>query len=253
MKAIRTYRARIIIFLSLLALFSGCGTSGKLSEPIGKYRVATQEVVSTSREYFLNMNRIERNYNFTLVYTENKPVDGLVTNAIFSAEGIKARINALAIIDSYSTRLAEIVGLNVNENLKKNSEALGKSLKDLGTTVQSISGDSTIASYSDPVVALVKYVASMWIEQKRKEALETAINNASPEVSKILTLLENDLQKAHDDRKESAFIKYNELRMKYNKDKEEKGILNDNDRKKVTIQRVFAHNRYERTKSGNSP
>ena len=93
----------------------------------------------------------------------------------------------------------------------------------------------------------------MWIEQKRKEALETAINNASPEVSKILTLLENDLQKAHDDRKESAFIKYNELRMKYNKDKEEKGILNDNDRKKVTIQRVFAHNRYERTKSGNSP
>ncbi len=242
MKSMKFSRTNLFILIILLALFSGCGSIGTLSEPIGKYRIATQGVVSTSREYFLNMNRLERNYKFTEAYANKTPIDTTVTNAVFNADGIKARMRALALIDLYSARLAEIVGLDVNESLTKNTKALGESLNNLGTTIDSITGDDTIMNYSGPVTSLVGFVSSIWIEQERKKALATAIKKASPEVSKILILLENDLKKAHDDRLEYSLLKFNELRIKYN---DEKDTLNDNDRRKRLNELEQLYNSYE--------
>ena len=233
----------VVVFSLLALLVSGCQTAVSLSEPIGKFRTATQAVTVTSMDYFLQLNQRERNFSFFEIHTDKtKNVDATVTKAIFSGKGIQARLRALMVVDLYSARLAEVVDADTSTQLGTNVDALGISLKSLGDTVKSITDDDTVTKYAEPITALVGFVSAMWIEHERQKALKTAIADAAPQVTRILILLEDDLQKAHDDRVEYALLKYNELRLKYNKERES---LSDPVRKERLIELEDMYNKYE--------
>ncbi|NTV08756.1 MAG: hypothetical protein HGA81_09180 [Chlorobium limicola] len=186
-------------------------------------------MLTTSKEYLVNMNRLERDYRFMEVYVDRqKEVDATVTSAIFSAEGIRARLKALMIIDLYVARLAEIVNADSNDRLTKKIDAFEDDLHSLGSHIEKINGDKTIGKYAPSVTDLVKCLSLIWLEQEKKKALKLAVTEAAPAVDTILSLLEEDLKQATQDRQEYVLMKYNNLRIKYNKERKN---LTDNERK----------------------
>jgi hypothetical protein len=175
------------------------------------------------------MNRLERDYRFMEVYVDRKKeVDATVTSAIFSAEGIQARLKALMIIDLYVARLAEIVNADSNDRLTKKIDAFEDDLLSLGSHIEKINGDKTIGKYAPSVTELVQCLSQIWQEQEKKKALKLAVTEAAPVVDKILSLLEEDLKQANQDRQEYVLMKYNNLRIKYNNERKK---LTDNERK----------------------
>jgi len=243
MKTIFSFRKHAALLFLVPVLVCGCTSTQPLSEPIGKFRTATQGVLATSKEYLVNMNRLEREYRFMEVYVDRqKEVDATTTSAVFSAEGIQARLKALMIVDLYVTRLVEIVNPESSDRLSKKIETFNSDLLGLGSSIKTMTGDETISNYAPSVTGLVKSLSLIWVEQEKKKALNLAVTEAAPAVDAILSLLEDDLKKANDDRKEYVLIKYNELRRTYNR---ERKSLDDNERKKRIEELKTLYDAYE--------
>jgi hypothetical protein len=201
---------------------------GNISPQVGKFRTSTETTIAVTRPYLTELNAVERSILFSDARV-NKAIniDEKFFAPTFSPKGIQVRLQCFELIDIYTARLADIVNSKASQNLSKNTTALGESLRGLGTTIEGITGDRTIRDYSGPVSSLVNFISEIWIENERSKALTLAVNQASPQVDKVLALLERDLLQAHNARLESALIQYNNLRLDYNS---KKNTLSDRER-----------------------
>lgn len=242
------YEQKVLIFLSVaMVVLGGCATANRLSEPVGKFRLATEGVIEVTRPYITQLNQVERSLKFTEAFANvHMDVDEEFLRPTFAPEGIRARLDCFAVIDLYTARLAEVADSKATEKLRTNTEALGANLKNLGTRIEKITGDDTIKSYGGPVTALVGFVSEIWIESEREKALETAIKSAAPQINKILDLLEHDLRTAHQGRTDALLTKYNELRLAYNDGKNKMG---DAERKERLSELEKLANQYEQLTS----
>ena len=233
----------LFILVVVLVVLNGCGASERLSEPVGKFRIATKGAAEVTRPYLIQLNEVERRYKFNEAYVEPTiEIDATFLTPTFAPEGIAARLECFAIIDIYTTRLAEIADSKVTEKLRTNTNALGTNLDDLFARIGTIKGDSTIQSYAGPVSALVGFVAEIWIDSQRNKALKIATQKAAPQVNKILNLLEADLRKAHHGRAEAVLTEYVDLVEKYNADRD---TLGDKARKARLDELEMLANQYE--------
>ncbi|HHT9135213.1 MAG TPA: hypothetical protein ACFYD2_09945 [Candidatus Avalokitesvara rifleensis] len=221
----------------------------RLSEPVGKFRIATEGTIEVAQPYITELNQVERSLRFTEAFAKpDMSVDGEFLSPIFAPEGIRARLDCFAAISLYASRLAEVADSSTGKKLRTNTEALGASLKDLGSRIESITGDKTINSYAGPVSALIGFIGELWVQNERKKALETAIKDAAPLVNKILCLLESDLKMAHQGRTEVLLARYNELRLAYNSNRK-KATLGDAERRERLNELERLANQYEQLMS----
>lgn len=231
-----------LCFLSCLVL-AACGRTQHLRQPVSEFRDAASSALPTARGYLINANRHERRARFDeLAINNSGDVSSDTVAPTFSAEGIQARLEALAVFDSYLKRLGQLVDANPGASLKAEADALGQNLKSLGSTIGTIRGDSTISNYVGPVTAVVSAVSAMWAESVRDRALRNAITDASPDVSDLLRLLREDVRLCFDDRSELLLTRYNDLRVDYNTRREQMPV---DARQKLLEQVRTAYDQYE--------
>jgi hypothetical protein len=160
--------------------------------------------------YFTQLNTLERDIYFEELATDPKmdlaaiDRDGKRTafgGKYFSADAIKARMDALALLGIYAQRLSDLAGSDPGTKFATNVNALGTSLSSLDKTfVQLGTGsggkpaqDPTAAQYAGPISALIGTIGKMYLETERDKAIAEAVNNGTPKVNRILDLLEADL------------------------------------------------------------
>lgn len=202
-----------LLFLALNG--SGCVTAN-FKEPITAFQQSIDTANITIGTYYTELNQFERELYLeerlladidddkkkeVMMYEGGKPTP--ILGQTFSAESIKARTDAIALLGIYSRRLAELAGSDSPTRFAKGTKVLGENLAQLENTFKSLSksndstaskpNDSTALSYTEPIRTIVSVVGQMFLESRRDEALTAAIQKGAQPVREVLDLLENDL------------------------------------------------------------
>lgn len=185
----------------LLVLLSACVTV-HVETPLASYREAVAEASAAVGAYFSDVNAFERDLYFDELRGDPRKevlatgADGKRTPLLgqtLSAESIRARLDSLALLSAYGARLAELAGSDAPSKIPGEGRALGEALTGLQTTFRSLRNDSKAPDYAGPIGFIVGVVGEMYLDSKRDEALRRAIREGTPQVDRILDLLEADL------------------------------------------------------------
>jgi hypothetical protein len=210
-----SYCFQAVLLLVLLAL-AGCGSPERFREPIAKFTQAATVTAEVTRPYIADLNRTERRYQLDQISMDPKlTLDNQALQPFFSPEGVRIRLEMFAAIDRYVTRLGQVMDTDAGERLGANIDALGGNLTSLNDRLNR-GDDPSLKPYIGPLGALVKAVGQMWVDAERERILQTAVQDAAPQVDRILSLLEKDVQQAYEDRLLNSGIRIDDLRQDYN-------------------------------------
>lgn len=211
--------------LAAIALFALASCSTPQYEPlVGNFGQSVAKSSNAIQGYYASINDVARQaYIDQIIYTkelklvEVPPDASPVPMAIRDGAGnstalvtlidpasIKARTDALQIIAVYGDKLTALSTSSAPTQIDTSSEALGADLKNLGSTIQALTApgqelaktDKTLGAYAGPVSALVGSLGRMYAQRKVDDAIKEAVNNAAPQVNKILDLIDADLNSA---------------------------------------------------------
>ena len=194
---------RIAIFVLLACVTSGCVTAN-FTKPVASFKSSTDTASSAVGAYFTDLNEFERNlYLDDRVYNPELRVEGTDAHGqptpllaqVFTANSIKARMDALALLGSYANRLADLAGSTAPQNFATAAQALGTNLLNLDKTFTSLTGtsDPSAGNYIGPISQIIGVIGEFYLEEKRDTMVTDAITKGAPAVTTILNLLQNDL------------------------------------------------------------
>ena len=91
-----------VVLLLTIILSIGCGPVG-FREPITKFQTSSAVVIASTRLYITELNQVERDHyiNSQLSKKAQIRLDELEAVQVFSDDGLKARLDALAQLASY--------------------------------------------------------------------------------------------------------------------------------------------------------
>lgn len=194
--------SRLVLCVCSLALLYGCATN-QFAKPIGTFEKSVDASVGVIGSYYEDMNAYERrlylesaylNPKQRIAFTDSGGKPTAILGKTFSAESIKARLDALTLVSKYAKRLAELAGSEAPTSFSANTKVLGENLEKLAGTFGSLSNsDPTASQYIGPISTLVGLIGQIYLEQRRDAALEKAIKEGDPVVTKILELVQTDL------------------------------------------------------------
>jgi hypothetical protein len=145
----------------------------------------------------------DRNAEVLIRNKDNEPTPLL--KGTFSAESIKARTDAIALLGIYAKRLGELSSSEAPRQLEANTRILGDNLYNLQKTFELLNHDATAKNYTGPVGAIVGVIGNIYLEQQRDAAIKKAIEEGAPSVRKILSLLQTDLVTVIEPLRETGF------------------------------------------------
>jgi len=246
-----------MLALSLLLatiLSVGCGPSG-FREPITKFQTSSAVVIASTRLYVTELNQVERDHyvNSQLSKRAQIKLDELEAVQVFSHDGLKARLDALAQLASYGDLLSKLANSDAPERAKSEAKNLGDSLKNLSTTVSGLSGanDTAFKAAVGPVSAIVGEVINFVLQQKIKEALNKAINEGESPINNLIAVIRNDIAVAYERKRNSLSDMRVILVDEYNAEML-KGASADSEKLRVFAERIREHeNRWEVFASAN--
>lgn len=201
---------RITIILLFTTLLTGCVTA-RFGEPITSFRDSINTSGAAIGIYYGELNQFEREiYLDECLYDPTKEVlatdkQGKPTpliGALFSAESIKARIDAIALLGVYAQRLGELAGSEAPKQFAEGAKILGDNLFNLQKTFEKLGEeddeekktiDATAKNYSGPIGTIVGVIGCIYLEKQRDAAVKGAIEKGAPAVRTVLTLLQKDL------------------------------------------------------------
>jgi hypothetical protein len=200
----RRARFRTLSTLTVFALLPslGCATA-QWAQPIGDFKRSVDASVSIIGAYYEDLNGYERRIYLQNAYLDPKQ-EILWTDAsgkptplagrVFSAESIRARLDALRLVSTYARRLADLAGSEAPTAFASNADILGASLTGLSKTFEGLTKtDSSAQSYIGPVSSLVGLIGRVVLEQRRDAAITLAVRDGDKPVTAILDQLEQDL------------------------------------------------------------
>jgi hypothetical protein len=189
---------------------TACVTTN-FTQPVASFQQSVNSSSASIGTYFQELNALERSVYFADLATDPKKRleavdrDGRptgLTGQVFSAEAVKARMNALFLLGIYAQRLADLAGSDPGTKFASNVNALGSSLVSLDKTFTQLSTppaagtpakDPAAAAYVGPISDLVGTIGKLYLNVERDKLIAEAVNNGSPKVNMILDLLEADL------------------------------------------------------------
>lgn len=194
---------RALAFGLALAFLPACSVN-RYRTPVGAFRDRVQQSTAVLADYYATRNSYEIDLYLTeiaadpdlevlLTGPDGKPTP--LGKPTFSPAAIRARLDALDLIGVYATRLASLANSDAPANFHDAASLLGQNLGTLDKTFQTLQGqkDPTANQYIGPVANLIGAFGAIVLEQKRDAALTKAIQQAAPEVNRILALVRNDL------------------------------------------------------------
>jgi len=125
---------------------------------------------------------------------------------LFSAESIKARTDAIALLGVYAQRLGELAGSEAPKQFAEGTKILGDNLFNLQTTFEKLGKDdeekktidATAKNYTGPIGTIVGVIGRIYLEKQRDAAVKEAIEKGAPAVRTVLALLQKDLTEVID-------------------------------------------------------
>ncbi len=192
----------------VLALFgcvlvSGCANNRYLA-PATTFRDSTIKTISTVSAFYKSRNSAELDIYLTdaaadsSVKLEETDAGGTQTPLVkptFTPKQIKARLDALALVGAYASRLCELTNSTAAADFSDANAALGKDLFTLSNRFQSLSasGDQTAGGYVQPITTLVTALGAMYINHERNRMVQDAVTHGAQPVDTILTQISDDI------------------------------------------------------------
>ena len=186
----------------MVLIGSGCVTAN-FTRPVASLQQSIDTAGTAIGGYYTELNRYERDLYLEgiacdpALRVEMKDANGNPTPLLgqtFSAESIKARMDAIALLGTYAGRLAELAGDGAPRQFSPGAAALGTNLFALQTTFAKLgAGDKTAGNYVGPVSQLIGIAGEMFLEKKREDLIKTAVEQGAPRFNAIVDLLEQDM------------------------------------------------------------
>jgi hypothetical protein len=158
---------------------TGCATRD-FSKPVSEFTGAMGQANGIIGGYFRGMNAFERDLYLRQVALDPRidlaSVDaaGRPTGLLprFSAESVKARLDAVRLLSAYGERLAALAGSDAPARFQAGSKVLGENLTSLSQTFHGLagSGDRTAGQYVGPISTIVGTIGEMVLERRREAA-----------------------------------------------------------------------------------
>ena len=237
--------------LSLLLttiLSIGCGPAG-FREPITKFQSSSAIVIASTRIYVAELNQVERDHYVNSQFSKRAQIklDDLEASQVFTREGLKARLDALAQLANYAELLSKLANSDAPERAKAEAKSLGDAMTSLSATVSGLSGadDAAFKAAVGPVSAIVGEVLNFALQQKIKEALNKAVNDGEAAINNLIGVIRNDIGNAYQRKRQSLSDMRVILVDEYNRDWP-KGDGADAEKLRTFADRIREHeNRWE--------
>ena len=196
---------RALCFVVPLLAGTGCVTNRYLA-PVTSFRDKTGQTIGVIGDFYSSRNSFElenylqtaaRDGSVALATVDSSGHPTPLGKPVFSPASIKARLDALNLIGLYAAKLYALASTDAPANAESAVTSLGANLNSLSTTFQTLQGinDPTANNYVAPVSNLVGAIGRMFLEHKRDELINEAVKNGAPVVTKILSLIRDDMDK----------------------------------------------------------
>jgi len=190
-----------IVWLSLIV---GCSTPAAYRVPISRFNSAVNETIATVQPYFLELNKVETEYQLYSAIKLNEDWGTQHLQAGLDPQQIALRVAALQLIADHARLLADIVDSSPIEDVKKAAEALGANAHSLATTIAKLdNAATTVPDFGTPLAQITALLGKQYIEHMQTKAIETAVLNAEEPLSSLIDMLEQELQTVVNLRKEA--------------------------------------------------
>lgn len=270
MTMMKLKRAGTLLILLAVCLASiGCGDK-QFVEQIAKFEAGINDTTTAVAVYYSELNTFEREIYLQEVWLDKKKQVGTsevvggkivrtpLAGQVFSAESIKARIDAIQALGKYGSSLAKLAGTQAPAEFAAASKTAGENINGLVGTFRELSkpekSDATAEAYVGPfgaIATIVGVIGQLVLEKKRDEALTKAVKEGAPQVRTIISLLEKDMKDVISPlRSTGTHQLLAGLVDRYNKNTKcladgSPGCLNDDQRKKLLDEIRIAQVRYE--------
>lgn len=199
--------SRTLFALAVLSPITAC-VNVDFQEPVSRFSGSMTTANAIIGTYFTEMNDFEREvylqqalYDPTMELGTVSPSGGRTgLLPFFSAESIKARLDALSLLTAYGERLAALAGADAPSRFNAGSQVLGTNLEnlaatfdDLGSSTDGQPADATASQYVGPISSIVGIFGEMYLDARRDEALARAVTEGAPQVDAVLNQIEEDL------------------------------------------------------------
>lgn len=198
-------RALVLSAVALSLSAISCASAG-WPGPIDEFKTNADKTVGIVTDYYGALNDYERHIyletafadpSLEIVAVDASGVPTPLSGRVFSADAIRARTDALALVSVYARRLADLAGSKAPVAFATNADALGKDLSSLAATFSKLSeSDVRAKPYIQPITALVSVIGQVFLESRRELALQKAVSDGAPAVDQILRTIEEDLTAA---------------------------------------------------------
>jgi hypothetical protein len=206
-------RAPALPVVALALTAASCASAGWIG-PIDDFKTNVDKTVGVVSDYYRALNDYERHLyletafvdpSLEIVAVDTTGAPTPLAGRVFSADAIRARTDALALIGVYVRRLADLAGSKAPAAFAANADALGEELSSLAATFSTLAATDVRAKpYVQPVSTLVGVVGQVFLEGKRELALQKAVSDGAPAVDQILRTIETDLAAAVDPLRKSG-------------------------------------------------
>ena len=170
-------------------------------KPVKAFQEAMNSGLPAVRDYYLQINEMERSrYVATLAANPDLDLDekDVRFSGVISLKSLKARLDALKLVEVYAARLAELASTDSPSQFKDKTEVLTGDLLNLGATFSSLAGKGDsfkkATQYAGPVGSLVGLVGEIYLERQRDVALTKAIREADGPVTAILQNMRDEFE-----------------------------------------------------------
>jgi hypothetical protein len=192
-----------LLALCFSLFVAGCANNRYIS-PVTTFHNSTAQTITTISGFYSSRNSYEAQMYLNDVAADptlrveavdanNKPTP--FGTPVFSPASIKARLDALALVGVYASRLYDLANTSAPDDFSTAATALGKNLTSLDTTFTNLGAakDPTAGAYIGPISSLVGAIGKMYLSGKRDKLVHDAIVDGGPKVNLILSQLKEDM------------------------------------------------------------
>jgi len=166
--------------------------------------------------YLTSSGTSERALALQSAAMDGRPIDVASFDTSLSRGSVRARINALVLLNAYVTKLAALADDDEPTEVLETAKTLEPQIAGLPQALSALTGDPTAASYVAPVGALLAWVGLPYTEAQRGQGITEALSTATPAALTLLDLLTADVKTVQSHREAETAALLERERRTYN-------------------------------------
>jgi hypothetical protein len=198
----RFRRSVLFIICSFVVIsLTGCSGPAAYKAPISKFQAASSVVISSSRNYILEVNKVARDIYIDECINDKEDIrlDKLYDAQPLSAEGLSLRLRALQELSNYGRLLYDLATGDKPAKLQSQFKNIGTAFKNISNDLPKDAGgsDQEFGKSIGPVSEIAGVIAENIMKEKIQAALSDAIKLAEGPVNKMILTIRDDVTVAY--------------------------------------------------------